>query len=351
MQNDGYRNDRYRRHDPRPHDRDEELRAARGYGQDDREHPGIVSDRDWAGPSDYGRGDYERRDYGPGDYGRRDYGSDDDRLRSHRRGGEAFYRDEPSRWGRDDERGRGPGGFGSAAYRDEGSGRRGYGGGSEYRPQYFGGAGYGEGRHEGRAPDAGGWGRGRPGAGRMDHGPGGSQGRPGGGHGGGYYGAAGYSQNDAYAQAGQHRGRGPKGYSRSDERVREDVSDRLADDDMVDASDIEVQVSQGEVTLSGHVDSREAKRRAEDCAESVSGVRHVQNNLRVKTDGWASGASSSGPSLSGSTGTGWSGSSSSSSGLSGSGLSSPGTGSAGSGAESGAAGGASDNDTTSAPRS
>jgi osmotically-inducible protein OsmY len=85
---------------------------------------------------------------------------------------------------------------------------------------------------------------------------------------------------DAAAQ-GHHRGRGPKGYKRSDERIREDVSDRLTDDPVVDASNLEVSVTGGEVTLGGTVPSRTEKRRAEDCAESVSGVGHVQNNLRV----------------------------------------------------------------------
>jgi len=83
------------------------------------------------------------------------------------------------------------------------------------------------------------------------------------------------------ALSGQHRGLGPKGYKRSDERIREDVSDRLTDDPVVDASDIAVLVAAGEVTLDGTVPSRTEKRRAEDCAESVSGVTHVQNNLRV----------------------------------------------------------------------
>ncbi len=83
-------------------------------------------------------------------------------------------------------------------------------------------------------------------------------------------------------RAGEHRGRGPRGYTRSDERIREDVSDRLTDDPYVDASEIDVTVSSCEVTLSGTVDSRMAKRRAEDIAESVSGVRNVQNNLRVQ---------------------------------------------------------------------
>lgn len=78
-----------------------------------------------------------------------------------------------------------------------------------------------------------------------------------------------------------HRGKGPRGYRRSDDRILEDVNDRLTEDRDVDASDISVTVKDGEVTLSGHVQSRLAKRAAEDCAESVSGVTHVQNNLRI----------------------------------------------------------------------
>jgi osmotically-inducible protein OsmY len=79
-----------------------------------------------------------------------------------------------------------------------------------------------------------------------------------------------------------HRGRGPKGYQRSDERIREDVNDRLTDDPHIDASEIDVTVASREVTLSGTVNSRFEKRHAEDLAESISGVTHVQNNLRVQ---------------------------------------------------------------------
>ena len=79
-----------------------------------------------------------------------------------------------------------------------------------------------------------------------------------------------------------HRGRGPRGYQRSDERITEDVHHRLTEDRFLDASDIEVTVSGREVTLSGTVNSREAKRHAEDCVDEVSGVEHVQNNLRVR---------------------------------------------------------------------
>ncbi len=83
-------------------------------------------------------------------------------------------------------------------------------------------------------------------------------------------------------QAGQHSGKGPKGYTRSDDRIREDLNDRLTDDHRLDASDIDVKVDKGEVTLTGHVSQRADKRRAEDIAETIGGVKHVQNNLRVK---------------------------------------------------------------------
>ena len=83
-----------------------------------------------------------------------------------------------------------------------------------------------------------------------------------------------------------YRGRGPANYARSDERIRDDANDRLTEDWHVDASRIEVSVESGEVTLSGTVSSREQKRRAEDCVEELSGVRHVQNNLRVEDSDW-----------------------------------------------------------------
>jgi len=82
-------------------------------------------------------------------------------------------------------------------------------------------------------------------------------------------------------QQGQHRGRGPKSYRRSDERIREDINDRLTDHAYLDASNIDVSVKDGEATLSGSVYNRRAKRLAEDVVENVSGVSHVQNNLRV----------------------------------------------------------------------
>lgn len=83
---------------------------------------------------------------------------------------------------------------------------------------------------------------------------------------------------------GPHRGKGPKGYTRSDERIKEDVNDRLNEDSNVDASEIDVTVNNGEVTLSGTVNSRWEKHRAEDLAEAVSGVKDVENRIKVNME-------------------------------------------------------------------
>jgi hypothetical protein len=80
---------------------------------------------------------------------------------------------------------------------------------------------------------------------------------------------------------GPYFGRGPRGYQRSDDRIREDVCERLTDDSQLDASDIEVKVENAEVTLVGTVDSRQAKRMAEETAESVPWVKQVHSQLRV----------------------------------------------------------------------
>ena len=76
-------------------------------------------------------------------------------------------------------------------------------------------------------------------------------------------------------------GRGPRNYRRPDERIREDVCDLLTEAGDVDASDIEVEVAETVVLLSGSVDSRATRRRAEDLAASVPGVTDVQNRLRA----------------------------------------------------------------------
>ncbi len=281
------------------YDRDDHRSAERGMGG--------RGDLQWQG----GRDVYRSQGSESGGYGRDPYGRDNareaDRMYDRNAGG-----------GRDEHRGGYGGGYGGR------SGSSGYGGfsggghtgagredynlnrdfgypdyrggdaGRNFGPDYnrdrllqgrgYGGSagGYGEGRsHEyGRDYGSGDYGRDRP-RGRVEER--------------GFWERAGdevaswFGDDDAErrrhqdeTRAAQNRGRGPRGYSRSDDRVREDINDRLTDDPYVDASDIDVSVNKGEVTLSGHIPHRAAKRRAEDIAESVSGVTHVQNNLRVR---------------------------------------------------------------------
>lgn len=68
----------------------------------------------------------------------------------------------------------------------------------------------------------------------------------------------------------------------SDQRIEEDVDERLTEHADIDASDIEVKVQGGEVTLTGTVNERHAKRIAEDVVESVMGVKQVHNQIRVQ---------------------------------------------------------------------
>lgn len=78
-----------------------------------------------------------------------------------------------------------------------------------------------------------------------------------------------------------YRGRGPRNYSRSDERIKEDICDELSSDAECDAGDIEVEVKEGVVSLSGTVPSRKMKHRAEDIADTARGVKDVDNRIRV----------------------------------------------------------------------
>lgn len=112
------------------------------------------------------------------------------------------------------------------------------------------------------------------------------------------YGSEGFAQEgkrywfDESDERGQFRGTRPRGYERSDERLRELICERLTDAD-VDASDIEVKVSQGTVTLEGSVRARWMKHRAEDIVDDLGGVKDIQNHLRVAGRGGAEPAGAS----------------------------------------------------------
>jgi len=112
------------------------------------------------------------------------------------------------------------------------------------------------------------------------------------------YGGAGFRQQgkrywfDESDQRGQFRGTQPRGYERSDERLRELACERLTDADL-DASDIEVKVEQGTVTLEGSVRARWMKHAAEDIVDDLGGVKDIHNQLRVRRGDTDTGAQSS----------------------------------------------------------
>jgi osmotically-inducible protein OsmY len=276
-----------------------------GYGAGGRYGRGEGYSRSYGGSEDYRsqpawqdpnyqgvspamqQGEYEldegRMTFGSQDYtrGGRFYGDD---------AREPIYREEYGQGGR--EYGREPRGY-DAGYRNYGRGQQ--ADRSFRREEGLYGNRDIEGRYarEMRRPSSGGTGgydyeRGYGDGGRRDHGED---------RGGGFEDKA-RDAGDMFRRAGErisswfsgdreanedrgHRGRGPKNYQRPDERISDDAHQALTDDPWVDASQVSVSVSGGEVTLSGTVENREAKHRAERCVEDIPGVRHVQNNLRV----------------------------------------------------------------------
>ena len=104
----------------------------------------------------------------------------------------------------------------------------------------------------------------------------------------GLYGSSEYggylSSQRSQADFHSHVGKGPKGWQRSDERITEELNEALARHPEIDASECEVRVQNGEITLTGTVPDRRAKRLVEDVAERVFGAKDVQNNVRVKAD-------------------------------------------------------------------
>jgi hypothetical protein len=78
-----------------------------------------------------------------------------------------------------------------------------------------------------------------------------------------------------------HRGRGPKGYQRSDELLKEIICEILTDDSLIDARNIEVEVASCEVTLRGAVEERQQKYAIEDRIADVAGVTEIHNYLSV----------------------------------------------------------------------
>jgi len=89
------------------------------------------------------------------------------------------------------------------------------------------------------------------------------------------------------------RPRGPKGYTRTDERIREDICERLShplgrfgasdlSNEHLDVSDVSVQVQGGKVLLEGTVPERRMKHGIEDIVDACPGVQDIDNRIKVR---------------------------------------------------------------------
>jgi hypothetical protein len=94
-----------------------------------------------------------------------------------------------------------------------------------------------------------------------------------------------YGPRDYGLADGPYRGIGPRNYARSDDRIRDDVAERLTAHGGIDASGVEFDVIQAEVVLFGWVPNRRMRRLAEDVVDEVPGVRDVRNEIRVSGAG------------------------------------------------------------------
>jgi hypothetical protein len=80
--------------------------------------------------------------------------------------------------------------------------------------------------------------------------------------------------------SGSARRPGPKGWQRSDERIHDDVCERLSRSGL-DASDVSVEVRDGRVTLAGTVSDRPMKHAIESLVDGCHGVRDIDNRIKV----------------------------------------------------------------------
>ena len=93
----------------------------------------------------------------------------------------------------------------------------------------------------------------------------------------------GRSEQRSMSSGSSRTNRGPKNYKRSDERIKEDVCDRLSQSDL-NCEDVEINVKNGEVTLTGTTDSGHERREIERVAETIPGVQDVTNQIRIKRE-------------------------------------------------------------------
>ncbi len=252
-------------------------------------------------------GSSEDRDYGYGSYSGSDEGESSMRAGSYDQGRSQFGRSRDT-GGQSGSTGR-YAGYGDFGQGDYSGGRRGYSGQGNYGQTGYGQGGYGQGtygqpsygfeRGQQYGRDYGSSGTSQ--YGRSEYRDSGYGGSRGGRYSQGTFGTERGGWNEPYGEGqqytsrgeyagssmggmGQHRGKGPKGYQRSDERIKELLCERLSEDPDIDPSDVTITVVGGTITLEGTVDSRQTKNAIEDVADQF-GLQDVQNNLRVQRQG------------------------------------------------------------------
>jgi len=193
----------------------------------------------------YGGGGYGEGGRGEGYYSGGAYGESQRGYGESQRGGQGSYRDQ--------ELWRGESGRAFYGRRDEQSGyggmRGGYGGGWE--SGQGGGGQYGQGQYGAERYGERGWESGR-------------------------------ERGGIRGTIGRLFGRGPKGYKRSDERIKEDICERLWRSDNVDSSEVTITVKEGEVTLSGTVPERWMRHEIENIVDDSMGVKDIDNGIRIQ---------------------------------------------------------------------
>lgn len=80
----------------------------------------------------------------------------------------------------------------------------------------------------------------------------------------------------------QYQGRGPKGWKRSDERIKDEVCSALKHSLEVDASELEVDVKDHCVYMKGSLPTKGMRIVAEDLVGSVPGVEDVFTQIKIK---------------------------------------------------------------------
>jgi osmotically-inducible protein OsmY len=75
----------------------------------------------------------------------------------------------------------------------------------------------------------------------------------------------------------------PQDKKATDDYINDAVKQKLAADTVVKGGDLDIEVKDGVVTLSGKVHEQRQKSRAEQVAKKVHGVKSVVNNIKIAT--------------------------------------------------------------------